>query len=91
MVVPLHASIQEHCRKLGFDNLAPIIWYKIANAAYEVLLTKLVRERLYDAACLILSDSKTGAQGVYHEPSAELCFRSFAASLIARAVAAKSD
>ena len=35
-VVPLHASIQEHCRKLGYDNLAPIIWYKISNAAYEV-------------------------------------------------------
>jgi len=35
-VVPLHASIQEQCRKLGFDNLAPIIWHKIANAVYEV-------------------------------------------------------
>jgi len=35
-VVPLHASIQEHCRILGFDNLAPIIWHKIANAVYEV-------------------------------------------------------
>ena len=35
-VVPLHATIQEHCRKIGFDNLAPIIWHKIANAAYEV-------------------------------------------------------
>jgi modification methylase len=35
-VVPLHASIQEHCRKIGFDNLAPIIWHKIANAVYEV-------------------------------------------------------
>ena len=35
-VVPLHASIQERCRDLGFDNLAPIIWSKIANAAYEV-------------------------------------------------------
>ncbi len=35
-VVPLHASIQEHCRGIGFDNLAPIIWYKIANAVYEV-------------------------------------------------------
>lgn len=34
-VVPLHASIQEHCRKVGFDNLAPIIWYKIANAVFE--------------------------------------------------------
>lgn len=35
-VVPLHASIQERCRRIGFDNLAPIIWYKIANAAFEV-------------------------------------------------------
>lgn len=35
-VVPLHASIQEHCRIIGFDNLAPIIWHKISNAAYEV-------------------------------------------------------
>ncbi len=34
-VVPLHASIQEHCRQMGFDNLAPIIWHKIANAVYE--------------------------------------------------------
>lgn len=35
-VVPLHAAIQEHCRRLGFDNLAPIIWHKIANAVHEV-------------------------------------------------------
>lgn len=35
-VVPLHASIQEHCRRIGFDNLAPIIWHKISNASYEV-------------------------------------------------------
>ncbi len=36
MVFPLHASIQERCRRLGFDNLAPIIWHKIANAQFEV-------------------------------------------------------
>ncbi|MCP5481445.1 MAG: site-specific DNA-methyltransferase, partial [Spirochaetales bacterium] len=35
-VVPLHASIQERCRKIGFTNLAPIIWHKISNATYEV-------------------------------------------------------
>ena len=34
-VVPLHASIQEHCRAIGYDNLAPIIWHKIANAKFE--------------------------------------------------------
>jgi DNA modification methylase len=36
LVVPLHASIQEACRKIGFDNLSPIIWSKIANAKFEV-------------------------------------------------------
>ena len=35
LVMPLHASIQEHCRRFGFNNLAPIIWHKIANAVYE--------------------------------------------------------
>lgn len=35
-VVPLHAAIQERCRAIGFDNLASIIWHKIANANYEV-------------------------------------------------------
>ena len=34
-VIPLHASIQDRCRRMGFSNLAPIIWHKIANAAYE--------------------------------------------------------
>lgn len=36
MVMPLHADIIVRCRKLGFDNLSPIFWYKISNAAYEV-------------------------------------------------------
>ena len=36
VVVPLHASILESCRVLGFDNLAPIIWHKIANAKFEM-------------------------------------------------------
>lgn len=34
--VPLHSSIQERCRCMGYSNLAPIIWHKIANANYEV-------------------------------------------------------
>ena len=36
LIFPLHASIQERCRRLGFDNVAPIIWHKIANAQYEM-------------------------------------------------------
>ena len=34
-VVPLHASIQERCRGIGYANLNPIIWHKISNAKYE--------------------------------------------------------
>jgi DNA modification methylase len=36
VVFPLHASIQERCRRIGFDNLSPVIWYKIANVSLEV-------------------------------------------------------
>lgn len=36
VVVPLHADIAVMCRKIGFDNLNPIIWHKIANASFEV-------------------------------------------------------
>jgi modification methylase len=36
MVMPLHADIIVRARKLGYDNLSPIFWYKIANANYEV-------------------------------------------------------
>jgi DNA modification methylase len=34
-VIPLHSSIQERATELGFDNLAPVIWYKIGNASLE--------------------------------------------------------
>lgn len=34
-VLPLHATIQEHCTEIGYDNLAPIIWHKIGNASLE--------------------------------------------------------
>jgi len=36
VVMPLHSDIAVRCRKIGFDNLTPILWYKIANASYEV-------------------------------------------------------
>jgi hypothetical protein len=57
---------------------------------YEILLTKLVRERLYDAACLMLSNSETGQQDIYQELSPELSFQNFAASLLGRAKASGS-
>ena len=53
---------------------------------YEILLTKLVRERLYDSACLLLSDANKGPNGSYKEPEVELNFENFMASLLARAI-----
>ncbi len=52
---------------------------------YELLCERLVRERLYDAACLIVSTSQTGIRGAFREPEPEFSFRNFAMSLIARA------
>lgn len=54
---------------------------------YEILLTKLVRERLYDAACFLMSDAATGQKGGYREPAPELGFQNFIASLLAKAIA----
>jgi len=52
---------------------------------YEILLTKLVRERLYDSACFLLSSEKGGRKGDYVEPASELSFEKFMVSLLARA------
>jgi hypothetical protein len=54
---------------------------------YEVLLTKLVRERFYDAACFLLSEKGKGPRGQYREPAPELGFQKFVTSLLARAIA----
>ena len=62
--------------------------FKAASYAkrYEILLTKLVRERLYDSACFLLSDSNSGLRGKYKEPAPELNFEKFMASLLGRAI-----
>ena len=41
---------------------------------YEILLTKLVRERLYDATCFLMSNSVDGLKGQYFgaRPGAQL-------------------
>jgi hypothetical protein len=65
--------------------------FKAASYAgrYEILLTKLVRERLYDATCFLMSNSTEGPRGQYTEPLAELSFANFISSLLARAIACK--
>jgi DNA modification methylase len=56
MVAPLHASIQERCRRIGFDNLSPIIWHKIANASYEVENGSSFLGKPYEPNAIIKND-----------------------------------
>jgi hypothetical protein len=53
---------------------------------YEILVTKLVRERLYDSAAFLMSNETSGVNGGYREPSMELGFENLLTSLKARAV-----
>jgi Restriction endonuclease XhoI len=54
---------------------------------YEILLTKLVRDRLYDSACFLMSNATDGSRGRYTEPAKELLFENFVTSLMAKAIA----
>ncbi len=54
---------------------------------YELVCERLLRERLYDAACFFTSNSRTGKKGTYSEPNVELDIRHFSISLHARATA----
>jgi hypothetical protein len=54
---------------------------------YEILMTKLVRERLYDSAALLLSSQASAKDGRYTQPSLELSFETFLNALKARALA----
>lgn len=53
---------------------------------YELFCERLMRERLYDATCLILSDKTGGLKGRFTEPSPEFSFTMFATSLTAHAL-----
>ena len=54
---------------------------------YELFCLRLVRERLYDAACFLMSDKVGGLKGLFTEPAPELSFAGFVASLTGRAIA----
>jgi DNA modification methylase len=73
VVMPLHASIQEHCRGIGFDNLAPIIWYKIANARFEVENGSSFLGKPYEPNAVVKNDIEfilfQRKPGGYRQPS----------------------
>ncbi|MDR4505142.1 MAG: site-specific DNA-methyltransferase [Candidatus Scalindua sp.] len=75
LVFPLHADICVLCRKIGFDNLNPIIWYKIANASYEVANGSKFLGKPYEPNAIIKNDIEfilmQRKPGGYRKPTAQ--------------------
>ncbi len=75
VVVPLHADICVSCRKIGFDNLNPIIWHKISNASYEVSNGGRFLGKPYEPNAIIKNDIEyilmQRKPGGYRSPTAE--------------------
>jgi site-specific DNA-methyltransferase (adenine-specific) len=75
MVMPLHADIVVRARKIGFDNLSPIFWYKIANANYEVEKGPGFLGKPYEPNAIIKNDVEfilmLRKPGGYRQPSDE--------------------
>jgi len=74
-VVPLHADIAVMCRRIGFDNLNPIIWYKIANASFEVENGSKFLGKPYEPNAIIKNDIEfilmQRKPGGYRKPTEE--------------------
>ena len=75
--------------KVGEPHFKVFPEFKKASYAqrYELFCERLMRERLYDGACLILTDKAGGQKGQFVEPNPEFGFAAFATSLSARAIA----
>jgi len=73
LVFPLHADICVMCRHIGFDNLNPIIWHKIANASYEVPNGSKFLGKPYEPNAIIKNDIEfilmQRKPGGYRKPS----------------------
>lgn len=82
---------QESLKPIGSKEPHFPVFDEFQNASYakryEIFCRKLVRERIYDSACLLLSDQKGGLTGKYREPSVEIGFKNFFASLSGKIIA----
>ena len=74
-VMPMHADIVVRARKIGFDNLSPIFWYKIANANYEVENGSSFLGKPYEPNAIIKNDVEfilmLRKPGGYRQPTEE--------------------
>ena len=75
LVFPLHSDICVLCRKIGFDNLNPIIWHKIANASFEVENGSKFLGKPYEPNAIIKNDMEfilmQRKPGGYRKPTEE--------------------
>ncbi|HEY9171628.1 MAG TPA: site-specific DNA-methyltransferase [Verrucomicrobiae bacterium] len=75
VVVPLHADICVLCRKLGFDNLNPIIWHKISNAVFEANTSSKFLGKPYEPNAIVKNDIEfilmQRKPGGYRQPTEE--------------------
>lgn len=75
VVMPLHADICVTCRKLGFDNLNPIIWHKISNAVFEANTNSKFLGKPYEPNAIVKSDMEfilmQRKPGGYRQPTEE--------------------
>lgn len=75
VVVPLHADIAVACRRMGFDNLNPIIWHKIANANFEANKGSKFLGKPYEPNAIIKNDIEfilmQRKPGSYRKPTEE--------------------
>ena len=56
VVMPLHSDIVVSCRKIGFDNLNPILWHKISNATFEANNSASFLGKPYEPNAIIKND-----------------------------------
>ncbi len=55
-VMPLHSDIAVECRKIGFDNLNPILWHKISNAKFEANTSSSFLGKPYEPNAIVKND-----------------------------------
>jgi site-specific DNA-methyltransferase (adenine-specific) len=75
VVYPLHSDTTLRAREAGFDNLTPILWYKIASAKYEANTYSSILGKPYEPNAVIKNDVEfiliQRKPGPYRKPTME--------------------
>ena len=73
--MPLHSDIAVSCRKIGFDNLNPILWHKISNASFEANSKSSILGKPFEPNAIIKNDIEyilmERKPGGYRKPTEE--------------------